>query len=161
MQESLRQSPLGGVKQSWFRIFLFVLLGLSALFAAAAWLLPYDWKPDPAARYEIAATQVKRDRSYYWVTVHLKKSGEADHDLMKPVRLVTRPDRELEPADTTFVGGEGAGTSEIWVKFWVEESETFGPFLLKINDGALKVKTTEGMPSIADGMMRTFTNHRW
>lgn|GEM_PF-668241 len=149
------------VKQSRFRIFLFILLGLSVLFAAAAFILPYEWSPDPGARFKIAAVQAKRDRSYYWITVHLKKTGEENHDIMKPVRLQLGSLKALEPADITFQGNAEAGFTEVWYKFWVSESEAFNPFHLKINDGVLTVKTSEGMPPIHDGMMRTFSNPRW
>lgn len=148
------------MKQSWFRKFLFVLLGLSAVFSVAAWLLPYEWNPDPAAGFKIAATQVKRDRSYLWVTVHLKKSGDAELDLMKPVRLI-EGNVEHEPADTTLGGMAGEGTSEVWYKFWLEDKQLAGPLHLKINDGKLLVKSSKGVPGIADGMMKTFSNHRW
>jgi len=153
--------PLSGVKHSRFRIFLFILLGLSVLFAAAAFILPYEWGPDPGARYKIAAVQAKRDRSYHWITVHLKKSGAENHDLMKPVRLLAGDGHELEPADTTFQGDAQAGFTEIWYKFWVSDAEVARPLRLKINDGTLTVKTSEGMPAIHDGMMRTFSNPRW
>jgi hypothetical protein len=149
------------VKHSRFRIFLFILLGLSVLFAAAAFILPYEWTPDPAARFKIAAVQVKRDRSYYWVTAHLKKSGTEAHDLRKPVRLQLGSQKLLEAADVTFEGNAETGFTDAWYKFWVSESEASHPFLLKINDGVLTVKSSEGMPPIHDGMMRTFTNPRW
>ncbi len=149
------------MKHSRFRIFLFVLLGLSVLFAAAAFILPYEWGPDPKARFKIAAVQAKRDRSYYWITVHLKKSGPENHDLMKPVRLQIGGKNALEPADVTFQGNAETGFTEVWYKFWVSESEVADPFRLKINDGVLAVKNSEGMPPIADGMMRTFSNPRW
>ncbi|WAC20863.1 hypothetical protein OVA24_05630 [Luteolibacter sp. SL250] len=149
------------MKHSRFRIFLFILLGVSALFAAAAFILPYEWGPDPKARFKIAAVQAKRDRSYYWITVHLKKGGAENHDLMKPVRLQLGTLKSLEPADVTFQGNAESGFTEMWYKFWVSESEAANPLHLKINDGVLTVKTTEGMPPIHDGMMRTFSNPRW
>lgn len=149
------------MKQSWFRKFLFVLLGLSAVIAAVTWFLPYDWAPDPGARFKIAATQVKRDRSFYWITVHLKKAGEASHDLMKPVRLVTATSHEIEPAYIDFAGAENTGTDEIWFRFWVEDTQAAGPLHLKMNDGTLTVKSSSDMPPIGDAMMRTFTTHRW
>lgn len=149
------------MKHSRFRIFLFVLLGFSVLFAAAAFVVPYEWSPDPQARFRIAAVQVKRDRSYHWVTIHLKKGGTENHDLMKPVRLVTGSGHEMEPADTVFSGTEQTGTNQMWFKFWLSEAEIREPLSLKLNDGKLTVKTSERMPSIHDGMMRTFSNPRW
>ena len=96
-------------KQSWFRKFLFVLLGLSAVFAAVSWFLPYEWAPDAGARFRIAATQVKRDRSYYWINVHLRKSGQARHDLVKPVRLLPGQAgaRQVKNARRGLVSGFG------------------------------------------------------
>jgi hypothetical protein len=149
------------VKHSRFRKFLYALLALSAIFAVASWWLPYEWQPDPAARFKIAATQVKRDRRYYWITVHLKKSGTVPHDLMKPIRLIPGDLDELEPADITFGGSTETGTDEMWVKFWIPADHTFGRLRLRLNDGTLSVKTSEAMPPIADSMMRTFTNPRW
>ena len=149
------------MKHSWFRKFLSALLVVSVLFAAAGWLFPCEWKPDEGARFKIAATQVKRDRSYYWVTVHLRKNGGKNHDMEKPVRLVLADSREEMPADTTFAGGQADGTSEIWFRFWVKEADLGGPLSLKLNDGTLTVKTSQGVPRIADGMMRTFSNPRW
>lgn len=149
------------VKHSRFRIFLFVLLGISALFAGASFILPYDWKPDPAARFKVAAVLVKRDRTDYWVTIHLKKNGEMVHDLTKPVRLITSQGQELELADTTLSGEDLTGIVEIWFKFWVNEAEMSGPLELKMNDGVLKIKSTDGVPPIVNGMMRTFKSPRW
>jgi hypothetical protein len=143
------------------RISLYSLLLVAALFAGAPFLLPYEWKSDPEARFKIAATQVKRDRDYYWINVHLKKSGELPHDLMKPVRLIPGSLDAIEPADMTFGGSPETGTAEMWVKFWVPAESTSGPLYLKINDGQLNVKTSKAMPSIGDSMMRTFTNPRW
>lgn len=151
------------MKRSLFRKFLLLLLVGSALFAAAVWFLPYEWKQDPGARFKIAASQVKRDRSYYWLTLHLKKAGSEEHDLMKPVRLVLSDGRELEPADTTFSYPDEAGPkdTEIWFKFWLEERDLSGPLTLRLNDGTLKVKSSAAVPNIANGTMRTFSNHRW
>ncbi len=151
-----------GVKRpNRFRIFLFVLLGLSVVFAVAPFVLPYEWRPDARARYKIAAVQVKRDRSYHWLTVHLKKNGAENHDLMKPVRLQVGILRELEPADVNFKGNAQDGFTEMWYKFWISDSEAFNPLYLKINDGVLTVKTSEAIPTIPEGMMHTFSNPRW
>lgn len=149
------------VKPTAFRKFLYALLGLSAVFAIASFLLPYDWKPDPSARFKIVASQVKRDRSSYWLNIHLKKSGKAGHDLMKPVRLVTADGTAHEPADTSFLGEPGLGTTEIWFKFWLEESDLKGPLQLQLNDGILTVKSVGGLPRMSDGSLKTFTTTRW
>jgi hypothetical protein len=149
------------MKLTVFRKFLLLLLLASAAFAAFSWLRPYDWKPDPAARFKIVASQLKRDRSSYWLNIHLKKSGEQGHDLSKPVLLVTSDGREHEPADTSFAGEPGPGTTEIWLKFWLEESDLKGPLTLQLNDGSLKVKSIGGLPRLADAGMRTFSNSRW
>lgn len=149
------------MKHSAFRKFLFVLLGLSAVFALGAWFVPYDFTPDPGAKFKISATQLKRDRSNYWLNIHLVRSGNEGHDLMKPVRLVTRDGVKHEPADTTFGGEMGAGTTEIWFKFWLEESDLTAPISLRLNDGSLNVKKSSKVPKIADGAMRTFSNKFW
>jgi len=149
------------VKRSLFRKFLLLLLLGSALFAAVVWLLPYEWQPDPAARFKISASQLKRDRSFYWLNLHLKRTGGEEHDLRKPVRMILADGRELEPADTTFAGEMGPGTTEIWFRFWLEEGDLKGPLVLRINDGSLKVKSSADVPRIAAGAMRTFSNHRW
>lgn len=155
------EGSLRCVKRSLFRKFLFLLLIGSALFAAAVWLLPYEWGADPGARFKISAVQVKRDRTYYWLTAHLKKSGDGEHDLRKPVTLVLGDGREMEPADTTFSGEMGPGTTEIWFKFWLDENDLKGPLVLHLNDGSLKVKSSADLPRIGSGGMRTFSNHRW
>lgn len=143
------------------RIGLYSLLLLAALFAAASFLIPYDWNPNPGARFKIAATQVKKDRGYYWITVHLKKAGGKNHDFEKPVRLVTASSEEIEPADFTFSGSPEAGFHEMWVKFWVPAEQTTGALDLRINDGRLRVKSHAPMPSLTDAIMRTFTSPRW
>ena len=151
------------MKRNLFRKFLLLLLLGSAVFAAAVWLLPYEWQPDPAARLRVAAVQLKRDRSNYWLTAHLKKNGEEEHDLRKPVRLILGDGRELEPADTTFSFADQMGpeSTEIWFKFWLEEGDLKGSLSLRLNDGSLKVKSSSEVPRITAGAMRTFSNHRW
>ena len=161
MQERSREVPIRFVKPTVFRKFLYALLGLSAVFAIASFLLPYHWKSDPGARFKIVASQVKRDRSSYWLNIHLKKSGNAGHDLMKPVLLITSKKKTHEPADTSFLGEPGLGTTEIWFKFWLEESDLKGPLYLQLNDGTLTVKSIGGLPRISDGSLKTFTTSRW
>ncbi len=153
--------PLLSVKHGRFRKFLYALLGISILFAAGSFLVPYDLKPDPGARFRISTCMVRRDLSNYWVTVHVKRAGDAPHDLLKPVRLVTADGTELEPADTTFSGGAGEGTTAIWFKFWLETEAMAGPLSLKMNDGTLRVKSSSKLPDLADKMTETHTTRFW
>lgn len=67
------------------------------------------------------------------------------HDLEKPVSLVAAG-RLLEPADTTFGSTNGQGTTDIWLKFWLQREDTAGPLTLNINDGKLSIKANEGIP---------------
>ena len=161
MQGRLPEVPLGGVKHSRFRKFLFILLGLSVVFALASMVIPYDLRPDGAARFHLEDVVLKRDRSNYWLTLHLQKSGDAPHDFQKPVRLLTASGRELEPADTTFAGDAGPGIREIWFKFWLDPADLDGPLSLQLNDGRLRVRTSDKPPRMADGLVRTFITHYW
>ncbi len=149
------------VKRRTFRgILLALLVGASAV-AIWSWFRPYDWAPDPEARYGIRAAQLIRDQSYFWLNVQLDRTGNAEHDLLKPVRLETAAGRRIEPADTTFEGTPETGTTRIWFRFWLEKSDLEGPLKLHLNDGALDVKTTSGIPSLGATGERVFTSHRW
>lgn len=133
----------------------------AAGFAAWSWFRPYSWKPDPGARCEIVETLVTRDQSYFWVNVHLKVNPGATHDLQKPVRLETSRGVKLEPADTTLGGNDSQALTEMWFKFWLESADLEGPLTLQLNDGKLTVKSSNGVPGLADGNYRNFTTNRW
>jgi hypothetical protein len=143
------------------RITLLVCLIAAAGFAAWSWFRPYSWKPDPSARCEIVETLVTRDQSYFWVNVHLKVNPGSTHDLQKPVRLETSRGVKLEPADTTLGGNDIQALTEIWFKFWVEAADLEGPLTLHLNDGKLTVKSSNGVPGLADATYRNFTTNRW
>ncbi len=145
------------VKLQKVRIFLWAALLLCALFAAWSWFRPYAWKVDPAARCTVVGVEVKPDQTYFWVTAHLKVRPGEVHDLEKPVRLVTASGIELEPAATTFGGSQTQGTTDIWLKFWLESAQLSGPLTLRINDGQLSIKANPGVPPNA----AYFVTHRW
>ena len=104
---------------------------------------------------------VTRDRSYYWVDVHVRVNPEASHDLQKPSRLLTANGKSLEPADTTLASKDGKGTSDIWFKFWLEPNDLVGSLALKIIDGELLVKSSGGLPDLGRSNFRNFTTRRW
>jgi hypothetical protein len=144
-----------------FRVLLMVLLGITTSFAAWTWLRPYAWGVDPAARCKVVGAQIRKDQSFFWLDVHLKMLPGESHDLMKPVRLVTSRQRELEPADTTMGGTAGKGTTDLWFKFWLESADLEGPLKLRINEGSLVIKSTSGMPALGRSGSKYFPTHRW
>ena len=117
------------------------------MFAAWSWLRPYAWNPDSAALAKVVGVQVTPDRTFFWVETHLKVNPGKVHDLQKPVFLETSTGSKLEPADTTFGGSEGTGTTDIWLKFWLESKDIAGPLTLHLNDGKLSIKANDGVPS--------------
>ncbi len=147
--------------RSLLRLFLFIGLLLASSFAAWVWLRPYTWQTDPAARATITETLVTRDRSNYWVNVHLKVKSGQRHDMQKPVSLIASG-KPLVPAESTFGSSSGQQeTDEIWLRFWLDAAELQGPLTLQINDGKLEVKATDGVPDLKDGAFANFTTSRW
>ncbi len=141
---------------------LFAALLVAVTFAAAwVWTGKYDKDPDPKARLAVIAAQVSSDKSYRWVELHLRKNGEAEHDLRKPVRLLTEDGSEHEPADTTFAGSPEKGFTDIWFKFWLAEADLAGKMDLRINDGLLRVKTNSGPPSLGNDGKAVFKSADW
>lgn len=140
---------------------LLVALVISAAFAAWAWLRPYAWRPDAAARGKVVETLVTRDVAFYWVNVHVKVTPGLFHDLEKPVALETGDGRRFSPADTTMGGGDIKNPEDIWFRFWLDREVLSGPLTLHVNDGSLVIKSTTGIPEIEDGRYRNFTTHRW
>ena len=128
------------------RKFLWGALLLSAAFAAWSWFRPYAWNPDPAAHCNVVGVQVTQDQSYFWLEVHLKVNPGMSHDLQNPVSLAVTG-HLLEPADTTFGSANGQGTTDIWLKFWLERKDIAGPLTLRLNDGTLSIKANDGVPS--------------
>lgn len=149
------------MKRPILRKFLIVSLLLSSGFAAWGWFRPYAWGADAAARCQVVETLVTRDQGYFWVNAHLKVLPGMTHDLEKPVYLETASHARLEPADTTFGGEEGKGTTEIWLKFWLEPSQLEGPLTLRLNDARLVVKAGNGIPDLGSSPYRNFTTNHW
>ena len=149
------------MKRQIVRYSLLVCLLISSALAAWSWVRPYAWRPDPAARCKIVETLVIRDQSYFWVDVRLKVNPGMTHDLQKPVRLETAAGAIQEPADTTFAGTEGQGTTEIWFKFWLEPADLAGPLSLHLNDGKLLIKTGNAVPELGTSTYKNFTTHQW
>lgn len=138
-----------------------VCLLISAAFAAWSWFRPYAWHPDSAARCEVEESLLTRDQSFFWLDVHLKVNPGMTHDLQKPVRLQTAAGAKHEPADTTFAGQDGQGTTEIWFKFWLEPADLAGPLTLILNDGKLLIKAGDAVPNLATSTYKNFTTNQW
>lgn len=141
-------------------IFLLVALTLSVAFAGWQWYRPYEWKPDPGARYVVEYANVKGDHDYTWVELELKRTGIYDHDLMKPVTLLTASGREFVPSETTLGGEADKGTTQMFFRFWLENKELAGPLNLKLNDGVLKIRTGQGAP-VASGQSHSYHTNNW
>ena len=133
----------------------------AVLFAAWAWLKPYSWNSDPAARCKVVETLVTRDGNYYWVNIHLNVSEGSRHDLRQLVRLVPESAPGLPPADTTFAGPQPENHREIWFKFWLARTEIARPLRLQLNQGQLVIKTSDRLPDLADRQSINFTSDRW
>jgi hypothetical protein len=140
---------------------LLISLALSLVFAGWQWFRPYDWSSAPEARFRIAHCSLKRDHSYFWLDLYLKKSGDQPHDLAKPVVLRLADGREIEPADTTLEGDEGQPVRALGLRFWLEEKDFAGPLDLGLNDGVLSVRQGSGPPGIPDGDSKFFTTRNW
>lgn len=149
------------MKRQMLRGSLAALVVAVTVVAAKIWSAKYDRDPDPKARFVIVEALVRSDHSYRWVELHLRKSGEADHDLRKPVRLVSADGKEHEPADTTFAGSPEKGFTDIWFKFWLGESDLKDPLNLRINDGTLRVKTNNGLPALGSDGEAAFKSADW
>lgn len=149
------------MKSTTRRRVLVVAMLIAALFAAWSWLRPYDWVADPAARCRIVGCMVKQDRSNFWVRMHLKVSSGEEHDLAKPVRLVTAGGREIAPADTTLSGDGQQQTRQLWLSFWLEKEDLDGVLRLKINNGDLLVRRSSGVPVLDSDGDRYFVTNYW
>jgi hypothetical protein len=149
------------LKRRLYQLTLAAMLVALTGVAAQLWTSSYEKHPDPRARYQIQAVKVERDRSFCWLEVHLKKSGEKSHDLLKPVLLRTAKGKSHEPANTTFQGNPEAGFSEIWFKFWIEESELSETLQLRLNDAELCVKSSAGLPALGKNGRAVFRSTNW
>jgi hypothetical protein len=161
LQRAPREASLAGVMRERRRMVLIGALLCSTAFAAWTWWRPYAWQVDPSARCHLEAAQVRSDRGFYWLDLHVQVAPGATHDLMKPVRLITGSGRTLEPADTTLGGGPDKETSDLWFKFWLEPSDFDGPMKLQINDGSLIVRSGAEIPSLGSSNLEVFTTHNW
>jgi hypothetical protein len=149
------------VNRRLFRGFPLLLLLAAAAFAIWTWIRPYQWQADPGARFVVEAVEVTRDHADFWVNVHLKRSGEADHDLEKRLVLETRSGGVMDAAETTLAGDARTGVTGIWLRFWLSEEQLRGPLVLRINDGTLLLKSGDGLPALKPSGTRVFTSHRW
>jgi hypothetical protein len=153
--------PLCAVKRPTLRAVLVFALLLSAGFAAWAWLRPYEWQADPAARCKVIGTQVRKDQSFFWVDIHLQVSTGQTHDLTKPVLLRTSGGREIKAADTLFGSEPNRSPTDLWYKFWLESTDLEGPLSLRINDGTLLIKAKPGLPCQGRKAIQYFVTNRW
>lgn len=149
------------MKRQIIRLGLAFLIVVATAAAALLWARDYESDPDPTARFVIEAARVEEDHSRYWLELHLKKKGSEEHDLRKPVRLLTADGEIHEPADTTFAGSPELGFTDIWFKFWLEKKDMEKNIGLKINGGTLKVKTGGKAPSLSKGEDIVFNSSEW
>jgi hypothetical protein len=149
------------MKRQKIRFVMALCLVLSTALLGILWVKKYESSPDPAARFEVQAVQLKQDKGYAWLEVHLKKNGEKDHDLRQSVRLATADGVKHEPADTTFAGTPQTGFTEIWFKFWLEKKALKGKIDLKINGGTLEIKSSESIPVLRDEQETVFKSSDW
>jgi hypothetical protein len=117
---------------------------------------------DPKAGCRIRGVQVRQDHRNYWLDVHLIMDSATSHDPMKPVALLLgESGKELEPADTTLAGTVDTGTSEIWLKFWLDADDLDEPLRLRVNDGFLTVKSNAGVPQLGPSKSEFFPTEHW
>ncbi len=137
------------------------VLVIGTIVLAMMWSGSYESSPDPVARFEVEAVRLERDRGFVWLEAHLKKSGDQDHDLRQPVRLVTADGAEHEPADTTFAGSPETGFTEVWFKFWLEKEALAGELDLKLNGGVLKIKNSQPVPAFGQKAEIVYQTADW
>ena len=156
----------GEVSRKTFRLILVGLLVISGGFATWSWTRPYEWGADSQSQCRIVGCEVVADHDNYWVNLHLMildddKDVVYEHDLIKPVRLLSAGGGEIEPADTTLEGDQTKKIRKIWLRFWLEKEDLQGPLTLRINDGKLKVRSGGGEPKLRSDGSRYFVTHRW
>lgn len=140
---------------------LTVALVIVSAFAVWSWFRPYDWNPDPGARFVIHQARLTRDHSYYWLDLYLKGSH---HDLSHRILLETASGATREPADTTFSGEPEhpeQGMTEIWVRFYLPTSDLEGPLKLRLNEGHLQVRKGTGVPELENGKSAMRLSSSW
>lgn len=149
------------MKRQAMRFLMAVCLVGSTVFLGMLWAKKYESSPDPKARFEVQAVRLKQDKGYVWLEAHLKKSGDQEHDLKQPVRLVTADGKQHEPADTTFAGTPKTGFTEIWYKFWLDKRSLKGEMALKMNGGTLKIKSSQPAPVVGSDRETVFKSSDW
>lgn len=149
------------MRRQIFRVLIALMLVVLTIVAAMLWSSEYASNPDPKARFEMEAAKLTRDHDDVWLELHLKKSGEEEHDLMKQVRLLTADGVKHDAADTTFAGTAEEGFTDIWLKFWLPYSQLVGELSLEINEGVLEVKASESVPSLENGEERVLRSADW
>jgi hypothetical protein len=150
---------------------LLLALGVSVLFAAWQWFRPYEWSPDPVARYEVSQCLVERDHSNLWLRVFLKPREGQTMDYLKPIRLTTAAGKQHEPAQMDQAGGAHGGGSldldqsgrvdQVVLSFWLEPADFSGPLKLELNGGSVSIRNGDALPKVADGAFRVFNSTRW
>jgi hypothetical protein len=133
---------------------LLLALGVSVVFAAWQWFRPYEWSPDPAARYEVSKCMVERDHANLWLRVFLSPQEGQTMDYLKPIRLTTAAAKQHEP--------DGTGKAEeVVLSFWLEPADFNGPLKLELNGGSLLIRSSDTLPKVADGGFRVYNSTRW
>jgi hypothetical protein len=149
------------MKRQTIRLALAVMLVALTALAAKVWMAEFDVDPDPLARFVIEEAVLSGDRSYHWLEIHLKKSGDKNHDLRKQVRLVTADGTEHLPADTTFAGTRDTDYTDLWFKFWLEDKDLEGKIDLRLNGGKLRIKTNQGLPATDKDRKKILKSADW
>ncbi|MES2981089.1 MAG: hypothetical protein V4727_02155 [Verrucomicrobiota bacterium] len=149
------------MKRQAMRFLMAGCLAASTIFLGMLLAEKYESSPDPKARFEVQAVKLKEDKGYVWLEAHLKKSGDQEHDLKQPVRLLTADGEEHEPADTTFAGTPQTGFTEIWYKFWLDKRSLKGEMVLKMNGGTLKIKSSQPAPGVGSNKETVFKSSDW
>lgn len=139
--------------------FLLLALLVSAAFAAWVWFRPYEWRPDPAARFKVQQVVFTPDHGYGWLDVFLTRNGNAGHDLEKPLFLESSAGWRKSSQDLTLGGKTGQEPTDLWLRFWLEPGELDGTLKLHLNDGVLTVKSTTGSPALSGPTV--FPTARW
>lgn len=138
-----------------------VMLVFSVAFAAWSWLRPYESGADPQAKVEIVGVELRRDHSFYWLTVHVRAKKGASLDLSRPARLSVRKEGDVQVADTRLEGSAESGFREAWFQFWLDSGQVSGPLKLDLPGGILSVKSGGDMPELENGKIRHYPTHNW
>jgi hypothetical protein len=69
---------MASMKRPLLRLLIAALLVAVTFLAVKLWTGKYDGDPNPRARYRIEASSLKRDGTYTWLEIHLRKSGDQE-----------------------------------------------------------------------------------